>query len=81
MEVVVRFTRPSNSEAGAIPLQARSNRSPGKPQRSHIICFFQISDTVDDEDDGVEYDFRWQAAGGYTTSYRLGSREYDWSDF
>jgi len=27
MEVVVRFTRPSNSEAGAIPLQARSNRS------------------------------------------------------
>jgi len=31
MEVVVRFTRPSNSEAGAIPLQARSNRSPAMP--------------------------------------------------
>ena len=27
MEVVVRYTCPSNSEAGAIPLQARSNRS------------------------------------------------------
>ena len=28
-----------------------------KPHHSHVISFPQISDTEDDEDDGVEYDF------------------------
>jgi len=30
----------------------------GKPQRSHVICFPQASNTEDGEDDGAEYVFR-----------------------
>ena len=36
----------------------RSARLTEKPHHSHVISFPQISDTEDDEDDGVEYDFR-----------------------
>ena len=42
----------------------RSARLVGKPQRSHVISFPQITDTEGDEDedeDGLEYDFRWHA--------------------
>jgi hypothetical protein len=41
----------------------RSARLIGKPQRSHVISFPQITDTEGDEedDDGVEYNFRWHA--------------------
>ena len=42
----------------------RSARLVGKPQRSHVISFPQITDTEGDEDEdenGLEYDFRWRA--------------------
>jgi hypothetical protein len=42
----------------------RSARLVGKPQRSHVISFPQITDIEGDEDedeDGLEYDFRWHA--------------------
>ena len=42
----------------------RSVRLVGKPQRSHVISFPQITYTEGDEDnnkDGLEYDFRWHA--------------------
>ena len=44
----------------------RSARLAGKPQHSHVISFPQITDTEGDEDedeDGLEYDFRWHRDG------------------
>jgi len=44
----------------------RSVRLAGKPQHSHVISFPQITDTEGDEDeddDGLEYDFRWHRDG------------------
>jgi hypothetical protein len=50
-----------------------------KPQRSHVISFPQITDTEGDEDedeDGLEYDFRWHTDGFYLDLWVLGCCVY-----
>ena len=47
----------SLSTAAALGLR-RSTRV--KSQRCYNVSFPAITDTMDDEDDGVEYNYRWQ---------------------
>ena len=46
----------SGSEA-VVPAPRRSTRK--KPERNYVVSFPVITDAEDDEDDGIEYDFRW----------------------
>jgi hypothetical protein len=39
----------------------RGNRK--KPERNYVVSFPAITDAEDDEDDGIEYGFRWEPDG------------------
>jgi hypothetical protein len=51
----------SSSSAAASSGTRRSARLTAKPAQTYVLQFPQITDAEEsDEDDGVEYDFRWQ---------------------
>ena len=55
-----RRERPSRSVPAATGTIRRSARLSGKPTRTYVVEFPQITDAEEsDEDDEVEYDFRW----------------------
>jgi len=55
-----RHERPPRSVPAATGIR-RSARLTGKPTRTYVVEFPQITDAEEsDDDDGVEYDFRWQ---------------------
>jgi len=44
-----------------VPVLRRSTRK--KPERNYVVSFPAITDAEDDEDDGIEYGFRWEEEG------------------
>ena len=44
-----------------VPALRRSSRK--KPERNYVISFPATTDTEDNEDDGIEYGFRWDEDG------------------
>jgi len=64
-QLAARFSPRQRGLQWGGPLR-RSTKLTGKPVRSHLVQFPQITDAEDDSgDDGVVYDFRWSSSGIY----------------